>query len=109
MQDSSIEWTKKTTNPIKAMNILTGRVGHVCVKVSDGCTNCYSSDMPEFRFGTFPFLAENREKVAPFLVGKGLDAIRRYRKPTMLLGRDMSAILCEWGRDEWLEACFEVM
>ncbi len=37
MSETSIEWTDRSINPIRARNRATGAVGHFCEKVSPGC------------------------------------------------------------------------
>ena len=48
--NSAIEWTDATYNPIRARNRETGNVGHFCARISPGCVNCYAEAMQP-RFG----------------------------------------------------------
>ncbi len=50
MQKTSISWTNYSSNPIRAVNIETGKEGWFCSKVSDGCTNCYAEAI-NMRYG----------------------------------------------------------
>ena len=65
MGATSIEWADWSTNPIRARDPKTGRVGHHCVKVSAGCTHCYSSRL-QVRFGLPEFRADRRQEIEPF-------------------------------------------
>lgn len=44
---TKIEWTDKTVNPIHFLSIVDGKKqngGHICIKRSPACMNCYAED-----------------------------------------------------------------
>jgi protein gp37 len=67
MGKSSIEWTDRTLNPIRARNLATKRVGWHCEHVNDDCINCYAEGI-NLRLGTgLPFKPGHRKDVEIFL------------------------------------------
>lgn len=114
---TSIQWTDRTVNPIRARNKQTGAVGHFCEKVSPGCTHCYASKWNErvrpsgaHLIGTgLAFDVRNREQIEFFLDdAKLLDVLKR-RQPTKWFWCDMTDMFGEWVPDEWIDRCFAVM
>lgn len=103
-----IEWCTHTVNPIRAVNKETGRIGHFCEKCSPGCKNCYSSRLQP-RFGTFPFIAENRDKVDLVLDEEKLQSVIRMRKPAEIFWCDMTDMFLADHPDEWVDKCFAAM
>lgn len=104
MNKTNIGWTDYTSNPIRAENIATGKRGHFCIRVSEGCRNCYASEWNEHRYGTgLAFEAPNERKVTTYLHEPELREIQRYKGPPArcFLG-DMTDIFGDWVRDEWL-------
>ena len=101
-----IAWTDFSVNPIRAR--LNGKVGHHCVKVSPGCTNCYASKMQP-RFGLPPYEVGKRVAVEPFFDGRPLREVLRRRKPARYFWCDMTDLFGEWVPDEWIDQCFAAM
>lgn len=90
-QNSKIEWTNKTWNPV------TG-----CTKVSQGCKNCYAERMYE-RFngkGTFKNVTCHDDRLLQPL---------RWRKPYMVFVNSMSDIFHEAVPFEFVRKVFGVM
>lgn len=109
MGQTSIEWTDRSVNPIRARHIPTGKVGHYCEKISAGCANCYASGL-QWRFGTPEFVAgQNRDDFEIFLDESKLREVTQRRKPTMWFWEDMSDLFGEWVSDEMIEKCFLAM
>jgi protein gp37 len=108
MGKTSIEWTDHSINPFRARNRDTGQVGHFCVKISPGCKYCYSSRL-QSRFGTFPFVVENRDKVELFLDESKLQDVLRRKIPTKYFWCDMTDMFLEDYPDEWIDPCFATM
>lgn len=50
--NTSIQWTDASWNPLRARDPETDRTGWSCVKVSPGCQHCYAGDGVNKRFGT---------------------------------------------------------
>ena len=112
---TKIEWVRnrdgtqgETINPFRARNKATGAIGHFCEKVGPGCKNCYASRL-QCRFGLFPFVAENRDKVELFLDESKLQEVLRRRKPTTWFWCDMTDMFWDGYPDEWRDRCFAVM
>ncbi len=106
---TSIEWTDRSVNPIRAR--LGAAAGHHCEKVSPGCTNCYASRMQR-RFQMPPFQADKRgglEPVAPFFDESRLQEVLRRKTPTKWFWCDMSDLFGSWVPDAWIDRCFAVM
>ncbi len=107
MGETSIEWTDRSINPIRAM-LGVGR-GHYCEKVSSGCKNCYASRLqPRFRMPQFQEQRRDSD-VRIVLDKKALLEVLRRRAPTKFFWCDMSDMFGDWVSDEWIAACFGVM
>lgn len=119
MGKTSIEWTDHSVNPFRATNksaIALGsdgeedrpRHGHFCVKISDGCKNCYSSRMQP-RFNTFEFVAKNRDKLELWLDENKLLEVVRRTIPTKYFWCDMTDMFLDDYTDEWILKCLDAM
>ena len=121
---TTIEWTDRSCNPLRALNIKTGAMGHYCEKVSSGCAHCYASGfqkrfgLPEFpgksRLAKLPVI--NKEGRVPitdeieiFLDQSKLDEVMRTRKPSRWFWLDMSDLFGSWVPDEWIDKIMCVM
>lgn len=118
MSETSIEWTDRSINPIRARNRETGAVGHFCEKISPGCGHCYAAawnsrtrrTVGEHGIGTsLDFLPSNRDKVETFLDPEKLQEVLRRRKPAKWFWCDMTDLFGDWVADEWIDQCFAVM
>lgn len=105
---SLIEWTDATWNPIRRK--VNGKfAGHFCVKVSEGCTNCYAERMQP-RFGhPIRYAAQEQKNVDIYLDEKELLAPLRWKKPRMIFVGSMTDIFGDWVSDEWLDKLYAVM
>lgn len=109
MSKTSIEWSDFSTNPLRARNKETGKVGHFCVKCSPGCKNCYSSKLQTPYLTQLEFIAENRDKVDLFFEQKAIEEVLRRKKPTKFFWCDMTDMFGEWVPEEWIDQCFAAM
>lgn len=109
MGKTSIEWAEHSVNPFRARNRddLT-KVGHFCEKVSPGCTRCYS-DQLQPRFGLFPFLAENHDKVDIFLDENVLRGVVSRKKPTTYFWCSMTDMFLRHHSTKQINQCFGAM
>lgn len=106
---TKIEWTDSTWTPIRARNLETGKVGHYCTRVSEGCRLCYAERMQP-RFGNpIRYRAQDREKVELFLDADVLARPLRWRKPRMVFVCSMTDLFHAEHSDEWIAAVFGVM
>src|SRR5262245_47674811 len=110
--ETSIEWTDRTVNPIRARRKGTAAtrggydsgVGHYCEKVSPGCKHCYSSEMQP-RFGLPMFQEQRGGDVQTFLDASKLEEVLRRKKPARWFWCDMTDLFGDWVPDEWIAAC----
>lgn len=106
---SKIEWTDATWNPIRARNLETGRSGHYCVHVSEGCRNCYAERMQP-RFGNpVQYRAQDRAKVELYLDRDTLAAPLKWKKPRDIFVCSMTDLFLEHHSDAWIDAVLAVM
>lgn len=109
MQETAIQWTDFSANPIKyrdgAGNVVWG-----CVKCSPGCANCYSEATAErFKRGG-PFTRETMAKLTPFLDEKEAKSMLNSRKiagKRVFVG-DMTDVCGEWVPDEMIDQLFAI-
>lgn len=111
MGDTSIQWTGKTWNPIRARNRKTGKVGWFCEHVSEGCRNCYAERMNRNTyFGNgLDYKPQSLDQVELFLDEEILRQSLRWRKPTMVFPCSMTDIFGRFVKDEWIVKMFSVM
>ena len=64
-----IEWTDATRNPIRARLLTTGRIGHFCVRVSDGYRHCYAERLQSRFNKPVRYAAQDSNQVELFLAG----------------------------------------
>ncbi len=112
---SAIEWTDATWNPIRARGEL-GR--HFCLKISDGCTNCYASSFTR-RLGGRPYDAANSLSIAGaaeavrrrdiYLDEQALTLPLKWKRPRRIFVASMTDLFGEWVPTGWLERIFDVM
>jgi protein gp37 len=124
MAETSIEWTDRSINPIRARHRKTGAIGHYCELFSTGCAHCYASNFQK-RFGMPPFPGKSRlpklpvvddrgcvivnEEIELFLDESKLDEVLKRRKPAKWFWCDMTDLFGSWVPDEWIDRCFAVM
>lgn len=109
MQPTPIEWCDFTSNPVKARQRTTGKVGWHCVKISTGCAHCYAEKI-NARFGTgLPYNREASAKVDLFASVKELKAIEKRQKPTRIFMGDMTDLFQEDVTFEMLDAIMQTV
>lgn len=121
---TTIEWTDKSTNPIRAYHRQTGAVGHYCEKLSSGCAYCYASNLQRrFKMPEFPgksrleklALMDDRGRVIVNdnielgLEQHALDSVLKRKKPTMWFWCDMTDMFGSWVPTDWIGRCFDTM
>ncbi len=102
---SKIEWTDITWNPIRALH--GGKTGWHCVKVSEGCRNCYAERMNQWRGTGQKFKAGSPAEV--YLDQKVLMQPLKWRKPCKVFVCDMTDLFGEWVANDWLDQIYAVM
>ncbi len=102
---TSISWTDRSVNPIRAR--LNGHVGHHCEKLSAGCANCYSSRL-QSRFKMPEFRADQRRGVEVFFDHGRLREVLTRRTPTKWFWCDMTDLFGDWVEEAWIDKVFAV-
>lgn len=95
-QDSSIEWTEATWNPV------TG-----CTKISPGCKYCYAERMAKRlqAMGQERYRDGFKLTIQP----SALEAPLHWRKPRVIFVNSMSDLFHKDVPSEFIESCFDVM
>lgn len=110
MQQTGIGWTDFSTNFLKYLDSL-GNVVHACVRISEGCRNCYSCALAG-RFGRKgkDFTAENMKKLTPFFDQKEADQVLNSKKISgkKVFVDDMTDLFGEWVSEDIIRAHFAV-
>lgn len=111
--NSRIEWTGKTWNPIGAIDPETGRWGCHCEKVGPGCKHCYAEAinlrlLPGCGTG-LPYTVESTDKVQIKLDPTKLLAPTRWRKPTNIFVCSMTDLFGEFVAYDYIKEVHEVM
>lgn len=106
MGKTSIEWTDRSANPIRARHKVTGKVGWHCVMPSPGCAHCYSHTL-NGRFGTgLPYSKRSEDQIELFLDVKPMEALYRRKKPAKVFLCDMTDLFGEFVPFEWIDEIF---
>lgn len=93
---TNIEWTEMTWNPV------TG-----CIKISQGCKNCYAERMAKRLYAMGSERYENGFK--PTLHDDLIDLPRRWKKPRVIFVNSMSDLFQEAVPDDFIRAVFATM
>src|SRR3954463_5624447 len=96
VQQSAIEWTEATWNPV------TG-----CHQVSPGCAHCYAKTFAELWRGVAGHHYEQGFDLR--LWPERLEQPLRWRRPRMIFVNSMSDLFHEGIPDEYVAAVFDVM
>lgn len=105
--NSKIEWTGSTWNPIR--NRETGKLGHFCIHESPGCKNCYAERL-QVRFqNPVRFAAQDQDKVEVFLDEDVLTQPLRWKKPRTIFPCSMTDLFGPFVTDAMLDRIFAVM
>jgi protein gp37 len=108
-ENTKIEWTDATWNPIRARNKKTGKVGWHCEHATTGCINCYAEGFNK-RLGTgLPFKPGHRDDIELFLDEEMLLQPLRWKKPRMIFVCSMTDLFADFVPDEWIDKMFAVM
>lgn len=95
MNKTKIEWTDRTSNPIYAERIDTGKRGWACTKPSTGCKFCYAEEINK-RFGTgLAYHESNLDKVRFVVNADELQRILKLKTPSKIFIGDMLDIFHE--------------
>ncbi len=108
---SNIEWTDATLNPIRARNRTTGKVGWFCEHASPGCDGCYAEKMNvNTYFGNgLPYKATAFPELEIFLDEKMLTQPLRWQKPRRIFICSMTDLFGRFVTDEMIDRVFTMM
>jgi protein gp37 len=107
--NSAIEWTDASWNPIRARNLKTGKIGWHCEHATTGCEFCYAEGFNK-RLGTgLPFKPGHRQDIEIFLDEKMLTQPLRWKKPRKIFVGSMTDLFAEFVTEEHLDKIFAVM
>lgn len=119
---TKIEWADYISNPIKARNLETGKQGHACIKISEGCAHCWASVF-NTRLGTgLDYTAPNMKQAEMYLDESELKrmitfvprmpksgAWKNGRLRPVVFPCDMTDLFGQWVPDEWIDRFFFAM
>jgi protein gp37 len=103
---TSIEWCDRSSNPIRALNVLNGKRGHYCAHVSPGCANCYAGRLNVWRGNGLEFTAQNERHAQPFVVEKEIASWGRLKPGTRVFVCDMTDLFLDLHPDEMIDRIF---
>lgn len=111
--NTAIEWTDATWNPLLVRDNSTGKVGYHCEKVSEACTHCYaetfnSRKLPHRGTG-HPYARKSLQMVTPFVDEKTLQQPIRWTRGRRIFVCSMTDIFGDWYTDEQITQLFDVM
>jgi protein gp37 len=107
--NSAIEWTDATWNPIRARNLKTGKLGWHCEHTTTGCEFCYAEGFNK-RLGTgLAFKPGHRKDIEIFLCEETLLQPLRWKRPRVIFPGSMTDLFADFVRDEWLHRIFAVV
>lgn len=113
--NTNIEWTDASWNPVRAKCSTTDDVGQVlktgwhCERVSPGCQNCYAETINK-RLGTgFDYDAKGIAASDIYLDEKALTQPLHWRRPRRIFVCSMTDLFGEWVTDAMLDRVFAMM
>lgn len=109
--NSKIEWTDASWNPIRARDGAMGKVGWHCTHVSEGCRNCYAEDINR-RLGTghdYKPVTLSSGQVEVFLDETMLLQPLRWKKPRKIFVGSMTDLFADFVTDAMLDRIWAVM
>lgn len=107
---TTIAWTGKTWNPIKAFDASgsgNGRQGWFCQKVSPGCTNCYAEAMNLYRGNGHHYRVGEQVEIA--LDEPTLIEPLRWRKPQRVFPCSMTDLFFDRHTDAMIDRVMAVI
>lgn len=107
--NTKIEWTDATWNPIRARSRGTGRVGWWCSRISTGCKHCYAERMNRRLGNRVSYAADKINDVELFLDEKTLEEPLRWRRPRRVFVCSMTDLFHEAVPDHFITDVFSVM
>lgn len=97
--NSKIEWTDATWNPLRARDKTTGKIGWHCEKVSPACKHCYAEmfNRRKLAIGTgLPYTHSSRDQVEILLDPQTLAQPLHWKRPRMIFVCSMTDLFGEF-------------
>jgi len=108
-ENTPIEWTDDSWNPVRARNKETGGIGHFCVKVSPGCRHCYAEKFQPRVKNHIRYAAQDLEKVAIFFDHEVAERPLRRKRPRRIFPCSMTDLFGEFVPDDMIALAFAYM
>lgn len=111
MGKTSIEWTGRSFNPIRARNSKTGKTGWHCAHASPGCIHCYSENRNKWVGTGLDFKPGHLQSnsIEIFFDDRMLMEPLRVKTPEKWFPCSMTDLFGEFVKDEWIDRIFAVM
>ncbi len=106
---TSIEWTDKSSNPLRAYHRETGKRGWFCVHASPGCKNCYAEAMNRWVGNGLHYTAQNQKNVRFEMDAKELQSWQRLAPGTKVFPFDMTDLFHDGVPDHLIDQAFAAM
>lgn len=108
-QQTGIEWTDMSSNPIRAVRKSDGKRGHACVHASPGCLHCYSERWNGWRGTGLKFNAPALKQVDIILDYKELTRMCRIPAGKKCFVCDMTDLFGPFVPDKYIIEVFRAM
>lgn len=108
-EKTSIEWTDKSSNPLRAYHVETGKRGWFCVHVSPGCANCYAEGMNLWVGNGLEYSAQNTKLVRFEMDVEELRSWQRLKAGTKVFPFDMTDLFQDGVPDALIDQAFAAM
>lgn len=109
MDNTKIEWADASWTPIRARNLMTGKVGWHCEHVSEGCRFCYAETLNRRLGTTFDFKPGHRADIDIVLDEKMLTQPLRWKRSRRIFVCSMTDLFADFVSDEMIDRVFAVM
>jgi protein gp37 len=106
---TSIEWTDRSSNPLRFYHAETGKRGWFCVPVSAGCAGCYAGRRNVWIGNGLRFAAQNAHLVRVELDVEELRSWGRLKPGTKVFAFDMTDLFLDLVSDALLDQIFAAM
>src|SRR5262245_26258604 len=109
MGKTSIEWTVKSWNPIRARRRSNGKIGWHCEHVNHACRDCYAEGINR-RLGTgLAFKPGHRDEIEILLDNRILQQPFGWYEPDFIFPCSMTDWLADFVPDHWVAQMVAVM
>jgi protein gp37 len=108
-QKTSIEWADKSSNPLRAYHVETGKRGWFCVHASEGCRNCYAERRNRWIGNGLLYRAQDAKLVRFEMDVEELRAWQRLPEGARVFAFDMTDLFQEGVHDHLIDQAFAAM